>query len=44
MRERVDLLGGSLDVLSKPGGPTVVTALFTRWRRPDELVPVALAS
>jgi signal transduction histidine kinase len=44
MRERVDLLGGSLDVLSRPGGPTVVTALFTRWRRPDESAPVALAS
>jgi signal transduction histidine kinase len=47
MRERVDLLGGSLDVLSRPGGPTVVTALFTRWRRPEprsERAPVALAS
>jgi signal transduction histidine kinase len=47
MRERVDLLGGNLDVLSKPGGPTVVTALFTRWRRPEEPsepAPVALAS
>jgi signal transduction histidine kinase len=44
MRERVDLLGGSLDVLSRPGGPTVVTALFTRWRPPEETAPVALAS
>jgi signal transduction histidine kinase len=45
MRERVDLLGGSLEVLSRPGGPTVVTALFTRWRRTDKTWPlVALAS
>jgi signal transduction histidine kinase len=33
MRERVDLLHGSFDILSKPGGPTVVTALFARWQR-----------
>jgi signal transduction histidine kinase len=32
MRERVGLLGGTFDVLSKPGGPTVVTAVFARWR------------
>jgi signal transduction histidine kinase len=45
MRERVALLGGSLEVLSKPGGPTVVTALFTRWRLPAEAPSqVALAS
>jgi signal transduction histidine kinase len=34
MRERVHLLGGSFDILSKPGGPTVVTALLGRWQRP----------
>jgi signal transduction histidine kinase len=45
MHERVELLGGTLDVLSKPGGPTVVTALFTRWRREEATHPlVALAS
>jgi two-component system, NarL family, sensor histidine kinase DegS len=34
MRHRVDLLGGDFDVLSRPGGPTVVTARFKRWRAP----------
>jgi signal transduction histidine kinase len=34
MRERVKLLGGELSILSKPGGPTVVTAVLRRWRRP----------
>jgi signal transduction histidine kinase len=34
MRERVKLLGGELSILSKPGGPTVVTAVIRRWRRP----------
>jgi signal transduction histidine kinase len=33
MRERVKLLGGELSILSKPGGPTVVTAVLRRWRR-----------
>ena len=33
MRERVNLLGGSFDILSKPGGPTVVSVLLGRWRR-----------
>jgi signal transduction histidine kinase len=31
MSYRVDLLGGDFDVLSRPGGPTVVTARFQRW-------------
>ena len=31
MGERVRLLGGRLDVASKPGGPTVVTATIPRW-------------
>jgi len=34
MRERVRLLGGDLSILSKPGGPTVVSAVMRRWRRP----------
>ena len=29
---RVGLLGGEFDVLSRIGGPTVVTARFRRWR------------
>lgn len=33
MRERVKLLGGELEILSRPGGPTVVSAIFRRWRR-----------
>jgi signal transduction histidine kinase len=32
MRERVRMLGGSLTVSSRPGGPTVVTASIARWR------------
>jgi signal transduction histidine kinase len=32
MNQRVDLLGGDFDVLSRIGGPTVVTARFRRWR------------
>jgi signal transduction histidine kinase len=31
MTQRVDLLGGELDVRSAAGGPTVVTARFQRW-------------
>jgi signal transduction histidine kinase len=34
MRQRVELLGGEFSVLSRPGGPTVVTALLRRWRKP----------
>jgi two-component system NarL family sensor kinase len=33
MRERIGMLGGEFEVLSKPGGPTVVTAVLRRWRR-----------
>jgi signal transduction histidine kinase len=36
MRERVNLLGGSFDILSKPGGPTVVSVLLGRWHRPGD--------
>ena len=32
MRKRVRMLGGSLAVSSRPGGPTVVTASIARWR------------
>ena len=34
MRQRVELLGGEFSILSRPGGPTVVTALLRRWRKP----------
>ena len=33
MRERVKLLGGDLEILSRQGGPTLVTATLRRWRR-----------
>jgi len=36
MRERVNLLEGSFDILSKPGGPTVVTVLLGRWHGPGD--------
>ena len=32
MRKRVRMLGGSLTVKSRPGGPTVVAASIARWR------------
>lgn len=32
MNQRVELLGGDFDVLSRVGGPTVITARFRRWR------------
>ena len=35
MKKRVELLGGELSVLSRVGGPTVVTAHLARWRRGD---------
>jgi signal transduction histidine kinase len=31
MRQRVELLGGDFQVISRPGGPTVVTAGLERW-------------
>ena len=33
VRERVRLLGGHSEILSKAGGPTLVTAILPRWRR-----------
>ena len=32
MRERIRLLGGRLELTSKPGGPTVVVASVPRWQ------------
>ena len=32
MAERVRLLGGRVDIDSRPGGPTRVTARIPRWR------------
>ena len=31
MEQRVALLGGDFTILSRPGGPTVVSACFERW-------------
>jgi signal transduction histidine kinase len=31
MRERMRLLGGRLELTSKPGGPTLVVASVPRW-------------
>jgi signal transduction histidine kinase len=36
MRERVRLLGGMLDVSSRPGGPTVVSAFLPAWSPPAD--------
>lgn len=39
MRERLDLIGGTLSIDSQPGGPTTITAVIDKWRPgcPDEL-------
>ena len=34
MKERVELLGGSFRVDSRPGGPTKISATLTTWRPP----------
>ena len=34
MRERAEMLGGELQVESRPGGPTTVTATLQSWRPP----------
>jgi signal transduction histidine kinase len=34
MRERLSFLDGDLRITSKTGGPTVVTAIFRRWKPP----------
>jgi signal transduction histidine kinase len=31
MRQRIELLGGDFQVISRPGGPTIVTARLERW-------------
>ena len=36
MSERVRLLGGRLDVESRPGGPTRIAAVVPRWRPPAQ--------
>lgn len=39
MRERLDLIGGTLSIDSQPGGPTTITAVIDKWRpgRTDDL-------
>lgn len=32
MRERLDLIGGTLKIDSQPGGPTTITAVIDKWR------------
>ena len=34
MRERIEMLGGSFDIQSRPGGPTRITATLETWRPP----------
>jgi signal transduction histidine kinase len=36
MRERVELLGGEFSAVSKPGGPTKITARLQVWRPPTD--------
>ena len=43
MRERLDLIGGTLKIDSQPGGPTTITAVIDKWRpgSVDELDPTS---
>jgi signal transduction histidine kinase len=34
MKRRAELLGGDLDISSRPGGPTAIRATLRRWRPP----------
>jgi len=34
MRDRVEMLGGTFDIQSRPGGPTKITATLETWRPP----------
>ena len=44
MRERLRLIGGELTIDSRPGGPTVVTALIEKWQpQTDAALQGALA-
>jgi signal transduction histidine kinase len=35
MRERIEMLGGTFDITSRPGGPTKITATLETWRPPE---------
>lgn len=35
MRERIELLGGKFEAVSRPGGPTRITATLKTWRPPE---------
>jgi signal transduction histidine kinase len=41
MSERIRILGGTLEVASRPGGPTTVRAAIPRWRPPEESAQAA---
>jgi len=43
MAERIRLLGGTFDVRSKPGGPTVVSAHLPEWRPAEASGPLVNA-
>ena len=38
MHERVRMLGGQTQIDSRPGGPTVVSAVLPRWDGEDDVV------
>jgi signal transduction histidine kinase len=35
MRDRIEMLGGTFDIQSRPGGPTKITATLETWRPPE---------
>jgi signal transduction histidine kinase len=35
MRDRIEMLGGTFDIQSRPGGPTRITATLETWRPPE---------
>jgi two-component system, NarL family, sensor histidine kinase DegS len=39
MRERLELLGGTLDIDSRHGGPTTITANINKWRPTEKAEP-----
>lgn len=43
MSERISLLGGDLHIRSSPGGPSLVTALLGRWKRPPAVLKLAIS-
>jgi signal transduction histidine kinase len=46
MRQRLEMIGGTLNIDSRPGGPTTLTAAIRKWRPADAIAesPPVLAA